>query len=78
MTAVRAEPLGAGYGLLGALRRLHLRWEHSDAGGPETLVNSPANSTHAGQWSAGFSQPRVNLSTPACCSLSAACGDSRR
>jgi Ecdysteroid kinase-like family len=38
LTAVQAEHLGAGYGLLGALRRLHLRWEHPDAGGPKTLV----------------------------------------
>jgi hypothetical protein len=37
VTAVRAEPLGAGYGLLGALRRLHLRWERP-GGGPATLV----------------------------------------
>jgi hypothetical protein len=34
---VQAEVLGAGYGLLGALRRLHLRWEHPGAG-PATLV----------------------------------------
>ena len=38
VTSVEAEPLGAGYGLLGALRRLHLRWEHPDGGGPQTLV----------------------------------------
>jgi Ecdysteroid kinase-like family len=38
VTEVQAEPLGAGYGLLGALRRLHLRWEHPDAGAPESLV----------------------------------------
>ena len=38
VTAVQADPLGAGYGLLGALRRLHLRWEHPGAGGPDTLV----------------------------------------
>ena len=38
VAAVQAEPLGAGYGLLGALRRLHLRWEHPGGGGPGTLV----------------------------------------
>jgi aminoglycoside/choline kinase family phosphotransferase len=38
VTAVRVEPLGIGYGLVGALRRLHLSWEHPAAGGPNTLV----------------------------------------
>ena len=35
-----------------------------------------ASSTHTGTWSEGFSQLRVNLSMPAPCSRSAACGES--
>ena len=46
VTGVHAEPLGAGFGLLGALRRLRLRWEHPAGGGPDTLV---AKLTAAGE-----------------------------
>jgi hypothetical protein len=38
VTGVWAEPIGAGYGLLGGLRRLRLRWENPTGGGPDTLV----------------------------------------
>jgi hypothetical protein len=36
-----------------------------------------ASSTHTGTWSEGFSQLRVNLSIPAACIRSVACGDIR-